>query len=440
MTDGNKKKTVKTIDKIRSGLDKRYTAERRFRRIGQISILSGFVFLAILLFSIVGKGYGAFLQTYVELDIHYDETLITADGSRDIDSLSAGDYAGVVKASLREMFPSVKKRKEKRALYKLASSGAAFQLREQVMDNPDLIGTTAKVWVPMDDDADMFFKGHITPISRSVPEKSLSVSVNGKQAVLKTDGMEFSRIGDVLKQHLHDQRHDIEDQQSIKQEQKASRIEELNQLQQQHDEFTHIGKYEQAERVKEQMDDTAIYIEQHESELKIFANELQTLKSQLQMSKAREALSADMPSYLIAVNGGYIRLEEVGEQQASGQVLVPVKLDGGNADDWKIIELETPQSERRVKDAQAAILLSLLDDGRIHKRFNTTLFTAGDSREPELAGIHSALMGTMYMLIVTLLLSFPIGAAAAIYLEEFAPQNRWTDLIEVNINNLAAVP
>jgi phosphate transport system permease protein len=78
--------------------------------------------------------------------------------------------------------------------------------------------------------------------------------------------------------------------------------------------------------------------------------------------------------------------------------------------------------------------------GSIGKFFNLTFLTGGDSREPELAGIGGAVMGSLYTLIVTLLLSFPIGVAAALYLEEFAPRNRWTDLVEVNINNLAAVP
>ena len=77
---------------------------------------------------------------------------------------------------------------------------------------------------------------------------------------------------------------------------------------------------------------------------------------------------------------------------------------------------------------------------RIKKKFNTIFFTAGDSREPELAGVWGAVAGSFFTLLVTLMLSFPIGAACAVYLEEFAPKNRWTDLIEVNINNLAAVP
>jgi phosphate transport system permease protein len=72
--------------------------------------------------------------------------------------------------------------------------------------------------------------------------------------------------------------------------------------------------------------------------------------------------------------------------------------------------------------------------------FNTTLFTSADSRFPELAGLKGALVGSFYLLLICLLISVPTGVSAAIYLEEFAPKNRWTDLIEVNINNLAAVP
>ncbi|MGI9213848.1 MAG: phosphate ABC transporter permease PstA, partial [Methylococcaceae bacterium] len=72
--------------------------------------------------------------------------------------------------------------------------------------------------------------------------------------------------------------------------------------------------------------------------------------------------------------------------------------------------------------------------------FNSAFFLKGDSREPESAGIFGALSGSFFTLLVTVALSLPIGIAAAIYLEEFAPKNKWTDLIEVNINNLAAVP
>lgn len=104
------------------------------------------------------------------------------------------------------------------------------------------------------------------------------------------------------------------------------------------------------------------------------------------------------------------------------------------------VKRDAPEDERKLTDSQLGWLDALTAKGMVKKVFNTTFFTAGDSREPELAGVRGAVAGSFYTLVVTLLLSFPIGVAAAVYLEEFAPKNRWTDVIEVNINNLAAVP
>lgn len=99
-----------------------------------------------------------------------------------------------------------------------------------------------------------------------------------------------------------------------------------------------------------------------------------------------------------------------------------------------------PEADRRVGDKEIAWIDALAQQGRIELRFDRDFFTASDSREPELAGIWGAAVGSFYLLAVTLALSFPLGVMTAVYLEEFAPKNRWTDLIEVNINNLAAVP
>lgn len=104
------------------------------------------------------------------------------------------------------------------------------------------------------------------------------------------------------------------------------------------------------------------------------------------------------------------------------------------------IKRSTPEAERKIKDNQIAWIDKLATDGRVRQMFNTGFFLTGDSREPETAGILGALSGSFFTLMVTLSLSLPIGIAAAIYLEEFAPKNKWTDFIEVNINNLAAVP
>jgi phosphate transport system permease protein len=104
------------------------------------------------------------------------------------------------------------------------------------------------------------------------------------------------------------------------------------------------------------------------------------------------------------------------------------------------LDRELPEEQRPVSDRQLAWADELRARDLVELRFNRVFFTEGDSREPEQAGVWGAVMGSFLTLVLTLLLSFPIGVAAAIYLEEFAPRNRWTDLIEVNINNLAAVP
>ncbi len=97
-------------------------------------------------------------------------------------------------------------------------------------------------------------------------------------------------------------------------------------------------------------------------------------------------------------------------------------------------------SGTRLSETQQAWFAALAEDGRIRRAFNTRFFTAGDSREPELAGVRGAVVGSFLTLAVTLVLAFPLGVMAAVYLEEVAAKNRVTDLIEVNINNLAAVP
>lgn len=254
----------RTIEVVRAGLKRRNAAERRFRLYGQLAILLGLVFLSLLFVSIVGNGYTAFVQTYVKLPVYFDPAALDPQGARDRKTLGDADYAGLVKASMRELFPEVTAREERRSLYSIISNGAGFELRDMALADPALIGSRQEVWVPADDEIDMLMKGHI---DRAVPER-----------------------------------------------------------------------------------------------------------------------------------------------------------------------------DRRIKDNQIGWVDHLAGGGRMEKRFNTNFFLAGDSRDPELAGIRGALVGSMYTLLLTLILSFPVGVAAAVYLEEFAPRNRLTDLIEVNINNLAAVP
>ncbi|MEZ5758955.1 MAG: phosphate ABC transporter permease PstA [Emcibacteraceae bacterium] len=122
---------------------------------------------------------------------------------------------------------------------------------------------------------------------------------------------------------------------------------------------------------------------------------------------------------------------------------VPVDLLASSNVDMLIkgnISRDIPETDRKISDQQIAWVDKLNNAEKVKQGFNWSFFVSGDSREPELAGIWSATIGSFLTLLVTFLIAFPIGVGSAIYLEEFAPKNRITDLIEININNLAAVP
>jgi len=165
----------------------------------------------------------------------------------------------------------------------------------------------------------------------------------------------------------------------------------------------------------------------------------------------REALREKFPSvsdrkdlkelYGIISNGAGYALRSMLEEDPAliGETrTLQVQLD--DAADLFVKGNAEQREAARVSEQQRGWLEELEAEGLIEMRFNQSLFTRGDSREPEQAGMLGAILGSFFTMLVTLGLSFPIGVAAAIYLEEFAPKNRFTDFIEVNINNLAAVP
>jgi phosphate transport system permease protein len=105
-----------------------------------------------------------------------------------------------------------------------------------------------------------------------------------------------------------------------------------------------------------------------------------------------------------------------------------------------VVPRDLPEADRLVSDRVLGWMGQLREAGDLKTVFNTDFFIRTDSREPEVAGIRGAIVGSALMLLVTLVTALPVGLAAAVYLEEFAPKNRWTELIDVNIRNLAAVP
>lgn len=160
---------MKNTDKIRAGLKKRYAKERRFRFYGLASIMVSFLFLLVLIVSITSKGYPAFQQTYIKVDITVDPITLGISNTYDNDALFKANYAKLMRTSLQAMFPEVVGRKQKRALKQLVSSFAAYDLRDRVVDNPDLIGTRQSFWFVAKDDIDVFMKGGI---DRNLPESS----------------------------------------------------------------------------------------------------------------------------------------------------------------------------------------------------------------------------------------------------------------------------
>lgn len=255
---------IKRPDLSENRIRRRYAAERRFRVYGMLAVGLAIAMLAVLLVTICGRGYSAFYRTEIALDVMLDPAVITPDGKNDADTLAAADYQGLVKDALKTAFPEVTSRGDRKLLYGLVSNGAGDTVRQAVLDNPALVGSTQRFWVVAADDIDMLNKG--------------------------------------------------------------------------------------------------------------------------------------------------------------------------------FIKRDVPEAERVVPDSQIAWLDALAEKGQVKSTLNTTFLSAGDSREPEQAGILGALMGSIFTMLVTVLLALPLGVMSAIYLEEFAPKNRLTEIIEVNINNLAAVP
>lgn len=158
-------------------------------------------------------------------------------------------------------------------------------------------------------------------------------------------------------------------------------------------------------------------------------------KSRKQKSEARKLLSIDGTGYLLQ-DRFKVEAKEIIDTKTTVWALVDDKVD------YYLKRLDEPgeQGKHEFSEVQLQWIHDALDSGHLKRKINWAFFNTGDSAHSEEAGIRGAVMGSFYMLLVTFCLSFPIGIAAAIYLEEYAPKNKWTDLIEVNINNLAAVP
>ena len=157
-----------TTQRVRESLKKRYAREKRFKAYGIIAIVSSLSFLAILIITISLRGLPAFKQTFINLDVTLDAETLGVGENPDENTLRRANYNGAINKSMLELFPDVKSRKEKRALYKFVSKGGQYDLQAQVMADPALIGETVNVWLPVGDDTSGYLRGQV---DTSVPEK-----------------------------------------------------------------------------------------------------------------------------------------------------------------------------------------------------------------------------------------------------------------------------
>lgn len=146
------------------------------------------------------------------------------------------------------------------------------------------------------------------------------------------------------------------------------------------------------------------------------------------------------PGAIILADGGAFRIAPEGASAPAEVFVAPGGASEVAPGQWQVLSFGTPETERKISDREATWLEMVRDKGSLERDIAWYFFLNGDSREAEQAGILGSIMGSLMVVFITIALSLPIGVSAAIYLEEFAPKNRLTEIIEVNINNLAAVP
>ncbi len=189
-------------------------------------------------------------------------------------------------------------------------------------------------------------------------------------------------------------------------------------------------------------DDADQYLKGQQTDVQVFGGEgsvaVAAARDLFTLSFLPRAPAGLLPGDILRTPGGAYRITQIAGATITAE---PIGMSAPlTTDEWDLVRFSVPEGNRRIDDQEALWLEALKSQGLIERGFAWRFLTAGDSREPELAGIRGALFGTILTLLVTLVLCLPIGVAAAIYLEEFAPKNKFTEIIEVNINNLAAVP
>ena len=164
-------------------LKKRYAADRRFRLYGFAALILATSFLGLLLFDIVSRSIPAFTQYHAILAVQIDE-----------DKLAESDFNGMAKVAWRAEFPTVKTRADRNLLNSLISNAGGNNLRKIVEKSPNLAGTKVEVPVMFSDDADLFFKGKVTGISRTARTDKIEIIFKDESVHISGENLEAGMI------------------------------------------------------------------------------------------------------------------------------------------------------------------------------------------------------------------------------------------------------
>lgn len=407
-------------------LRKRRAAETRLRLYGIMAIVVSGLALVSLLWTVVGNALGAVTENYITLPVPLEKEAIDPEATGDPDVIGKVDFGGFTKDILRSKFPDVSGRTEKRDLYDLVSVGAGFELRQRVIDDPSLVGQTIDFRFLASDVSDLYLKGFYGELEEIGQNAVLTIAPTDKkdEVEISVDQPIFANALSLVGEELRHKARLVRDQAEL---QDNGVIEFERRL------TTVLTDEERAEFAEQ--------VEVRSKKRDALLAEADALEARAVNPTGPEELDDQMPSLLLKAGDGWLKMTGVGPSGGMAQVIQPL----GDAvrfasQDWRYFINDVPEVARKVSDNQIVWLETLREQGAVSSNFNWRFFTAGDSREPELAGIWGAAVGSFWTMLVTFFLAFPIGVLSAIYLEEFARKGRLTDFVEVNINNLAAVP
>lgn len=401
---------------------KRYAAERRFRFYGMAAIAVTGLFVLVLLLDILVKGFPAFTEHRLVFKVQAEQEALDPQNSGDPAKIRMGDFDGIIREALREQFPEVTARADRKRLNGLLSSGAADDFRSLVVADPALIGREIAVPVILSDDADQYFKGYQTSLTRKEGKSDLTIAPDGDGFVLTASAPEFRAALANIKIFVE-----------ARLARDSRELDRLNRALAGLEHSMNAASAAERDRLMSELQSLAAIRDG-------VSARVDALKSRLAETGSAETLDVNLPSIVVEAAGGAFKVTELGAESVRAEAVIAPSATSAAAGQWRLVEFSTPEGDRRTGDKEAIWLESLKSRGLVESGFAWRFLTSGDSREPELAGIKGAFVGSLLTLAVTLIICLPLGVGAAVYLEEFAPKNRLTDIIEVNINNLAAVP